>query len=98
MTTVTIYKNTCTQGVMMSEQGTGFSLTEWGSDTDMIKGFDDGGQNYVLPDGYTLGAIWGGLSAVFDTNDNYCELVMHSCGRPQLVSGDVKMPVLSLAD
>jgi len=38
MNTVTIYKITCTQGVMMSEQGTRFSLRPWGNNTDRIVG------------------------------------------------------------
>lgn len=33
------HKVTCTQGVYMSDQGTGFSLEPWGEDTIVIKGF-----------------------------------------------------------
>lgn len=93
--TVTIYKNTCTQSVSIWDQGTGFSLAPWGDDTDVIKGYDDGGRVYNLPDGYTVGEIWGGLPAIFDAQDNHCEIIKHSSGNPQLVSGfDRPMPVL----
>lgn len=98
MTTVKIYKVTCTKSIMMASQGTGFSLSEWGSNYDIswFDGYDDGGKNYKLPDGYNLGTIDAGQPAIFDQNNKYCDLVTHDCGRPQLISTSNHMPVLKL--
>jgi len=97
-TIVNIYEITCSEAYMMSEQGTGFSLVGWGNDTDRYKGNDDGGKNYVLPHGYALKSDIDGRPAIFDAQGGHCAIVMHSSGRPQLVSGSDKMPVLALAE
>lgn len=86
-TTVKIYENTCTQSISIWDEGSGLSLMGWGDNTDVIQGYDDDGKEYVLPDGYRLGEIWGGLPAIFDDGDSHCEIIKHSSGSPQLVSG-----------
>lgn len=96
MKTVKIYKNTCTQGVMIGREGDGFSLYPWGQDTSAIKGYDDGGKDYVLPDGYELAefANQQGKMGIFK-GDCYCDIHIHTSGHPQLVCGDLnEMPVL----
>ena len=50
--TVKIYKITCTSAYQMSETGERFSLSPWGKDTDYYKGYDDEGEEYILPEGY----------------------------------------------
>ena len=97
MRTVKIYKGTCTKSVMMSDQGTGFGLYPWGQNTDSIQGYDDGGQDYILPEGYEIARTKDGQQAIYH-GDNHCEIVRHSSGRPQLISGDPhNMPVLITA-
>lgn len=54
MTTTKIYHNTCTKAYMMSEQGSGFSLRPFGNNTEYYEGFDDGGVDYVLPNGFAI--------------------------------------------
>ena len=97
MATVTIYKVDCTRAYMMSEQGTGYSLEPWGSNTDYYEGDDDGGREYVLPDGYKVAPNTIGEPCIWDAAGRHCIIMMHSSGLPQLVSGQNKMPVLSEA-
>lgn len=86
MNTVTIYQVSVTSGYMASECGTRYSLTPWGSDTEYYTGRDDGGREYVLPDGYTVAKTRLGDEAIYDMEDNECEITTHSSRRPQLVS------------
>ena len=91
---VKIYKNTCVRGVMMAEQGTGFSLEPWGCDTNMMQGYDDGGKNYILPDNYEVCALKYGGTGIFH-GDIFCDILTHSSSRPQLFGGiGDPMPVL----
>lgn len=83
--TVTLYKITITRSIMMSDLGCGYSLRPWGNNTDMIEGHDDGGEQYVLPQGFEVSSTIGGEVAVF-RGSQHCPLVCHPSGRPQIVS------------
>ncbi len=83
MKTVRIYRQTCTNSYMMSEQGECFDLQPWGDDTDVIKGYDDGGKDYQLPEGYEVCELKHGGQGIF-LRDHYCDIETHSSGRPQL--------------
>ena len=63
---------------LYSEQGSGYSLSP--------EGHDDGGENYTLPDGYTLAESQGDPDELFDEKGRPCVIVMHSSGLPELVS------------
>lgn len=52
-------------------------------------------REYTFPDGYHVAKTSMGEDAIFDAADRCCEIVEHSSGLPQLVSGDRKMPVLA---
>lgn len=49
---------------------------------------------YALPAGYSVGENTIGSPMIFDPRGQGCELVEHTSGRPQLVSGLPTMPVL----
>ncbi len=99
MNTVNIYKIVCTQSTMAADQGTGFSLRPWGTDTDTIKGFDDGGQEYILPDGYSVAESRSKTPEIYNDDDKHCELVVHEpSGKPQIAGISRKMPVLILLE
>ncbi len=86
MNSIKLYKTTCTKGYMACEQGTGYSLQPWGSNTAYYEGHDDGGKVYALPEGYTVEQSNGGTDEVYDENGMHCSIVNHSSGRPELVS------------
>jgi hypothetical protein len=92
-TTVTIYKIAVLEAYMMSEQGTCFSLRPWGQNTDYYKGDDDGGREYVLPDGYELAETVDGIPAIFPVESHpgkrvmACTLGGYEDGRPVLLDG-----------
>lgn len=94
MKTVKLYKITCTKAFVASaELGSGFSLTPWGNDTEYYEGYDDGGKDYILPDGYEVAKSNGGTMEIYK-GDVCCSIKSHSCRRPQLVSDSYTMPVL----
>lgn len=86
MNTVTIYKVECTKAYQMTEQGTGYSLSPWGNDTEYYEGHDDGGRLYTLPEGYTVAQCNGGTEEIYDEQGKHCSIVMHKSGLPELVS------------
>lgn len=50
---------------------------------------------YDLPDGYTIAMCTDHERRIFDSRGTYCDIVEHSCGRPQLISASRHMPVLA---
>ena len=97
MEKVKIYKRKCVKSVLMSDQGEAYSLEPWGDDTMMIQGYDDGGKDYLLPDGYKLSKTQYGELAIYHSGV-YCDIIMHKAsGWPQLVSNDTyEMLVLGI--
>ena len=74
-TTCKIYQIDCTEAYQMSEQGTGYSLEPWGRNTAYYQGGDDGGKEYRLPDGYTVGMDGTGSQRIYNPAGNPCDLV-----------------------
>ena len=85
MTTVKIYKITREQTYMADEQGEGYSLEQWGNDTLYYKGYDDGGKEYQLPEGYEVAKTVSGDLAIYDASGNYCDLFTQN-GKPAIVT------------
>jgi hypothetical protein len=96
MARVKIYKITRTKTFRMDERGVGFSLSPWGEDTEEYEGYDDGGQYYDLPIGYTVAESKSGDEQIYNAANEHCPLVLNSCGRPQIIDNK-NCPVLTLA-
>ncbi len=73
--TVTIYQVTCYQGYSVHDQGVGFKLKPWGKDTTSYKGYDDGGKEYILPDGYEVAKNVYDERMIFGPDGRGCELM-----------------------
>ena len=87
MNTVKIYQITRTKAYMMGEQGTGYALHPWGNDTDQYHGYDDGGVDYVIPNGYHIAEDMSGSRHIYPIGENYpCELVMNKDGIPTITA------------
>lgn len=52
------------------------------------------GADYTLPDGYTVGVNIYEEPMIFDPRNRGCDIIVHSSGRPQLVSAMPNLPVL----
>lgn len=63
-------------------------------DCDEYHGDDSHGEEYLLPEGYSIGRMQCGELAIYDASNDACEIIEHECGRPQLISRNRKMPVL----
>ena len=72
----------------------GFTTLEPGCESAIDEYTQEIGE-YTLPDGYSVARTTYGDTAIFDANDDHCEIVMHPSGRPQLVSVGIRMPVLT---
>lgn len=98
LNTVRIYKVTVTKAFVASmELGEHLSLTPWGNDTAQYEGYDDDGQDYLLPLGYEVAEDSCGGLQIYDAQANHCTIITHPSGRPQLVTSDPhNMPVLAL--
>ena len=68
---VKIYAINCYQAPRMDETGKRYSLEPWGNDTDVYKGEDDGGNPYILPDGYEVAASEDGPLCIYDRDEHY---------------------------
>ena len=79
----------------MDEVGKGYSLEPYTSGSGYYTGDDDGGKEYQLPEGYSVTQTEYSGEAIFDADSSHCSIMVHSSGRPQLVSSGQKMPVLS---
>lgn len=72
MNAVKLYKITITKGINMADEGkTYFSLEPWGNSTTEIQGYDDGGQLYVLPNGYHVAESADGTLMLYGDRDNH---------------------------
>lgn len=87
MNTVKIYEHTRTETYMMREQGTGYSLYPYGKETRYYKGYDDGGQEYIIPEGFTVTEGQDEQLHFYDNRGNYCELTSRY-GKPAIVTDD----------
>lgn len=86
MSTVKLYKITRTKTYMMSEQGESISLYPAGESTSEYESYDDGGKDYILPDGYELGENTDGVKMIFDRLNKGCEIVLEDDDSVSLVS------------
>ncbi|QAT48449.1 XRE family transcriptional regulator [Caproiciproducens sp. NJN-50] len=83
---VTIYRINCFSAPEPEWEGESCSLLPWG-DPPGLRGQDDGGREYVLPERYAEGIAPGGSPAVFSEEGVLCELMLHN-GRPLLIDGE----------
>ena len=87
MATVRIYKVTVYESYRMDECGTRYTMLPWGGDTIDYRGCDDGGVDYVLPDGFEVGENYAGVPMVFTPEGEGC--VLENCGnKPGLRTKD----------
>lgn len=87
MARVKIYIYDITEATSIHEEGKGVSLIPWGNDTNYIRGSDDNGRDYVLPDGFETASDTYGHPQIYDKAGEYCELVLRN-GKPTLITLD----------
>lgn len=93
MNTVTIYFAECTKAYQMVEQhGPSASLRPWGDNTEHYEGADDGGAQYVLPDGFSVDELKSGEEAIFNGNDHYALATIQ--GQPALIGDSKYEPII----
>jgi len=94
---VELYKVTVTKSYMMSEQRAGYDLNPWSGNNRDYEGYDDGGREYILPDGFEVSKSTHGQLFIYRGND-HCEISVHyTSGLPMILCGDIISAVLKLA-
>lgn len=89
---VTIYKINCFSSPNPEQEGENCSLLPW-RNMPGLSGKDDGGREYVLPEGYGTGIAPGGDPAIFSTDGTLCDLMLHN-GCPLLVDSQKRRAYL----
>jgi hypothetical protein len=97
MEKIKIYRINCTEAYMADECGIRFALRPWTGNTIHYKGDDDGGMDYLLPDGLHLDIGNDELPHIYADDGTCCDLVTHVSGHPQVAVSLEYMPVLQLA-
>lgn len=87
MNTVKIYGITCYQAPEMYATGERYSLAPWGHDAPGYRGEDDGGEEYILPDGYHVAEDNSGTKHIYPVRVSYpCELTTNANGIPTITA------------
>ncbi|HCW80850.1 MAG TPA: hypothetical protein DG942_07095 [Ruminococcaceae bacterium] len=90
---VTVYKIKCYAALEPSKEGDSCSLLPWDDSDPGVRGEDDGGREYVLPEGYTQGSSESGSPAIFGESGNRCDLLLHN-GCPLLIDSKKRLAPL----
>ena len=85
--TVTIYEIECSRAYSMSEQGVGYSLSPWGSNTEYYEGDDDGGEEYDLPDGFEVAESNAGTLEIYVPDGSHYSLTSNAYRSGPLLAG-----------
>lgn len=73
--TVKLYKINQTKAYQMSEQGEGYSLEPYFSGSNHYEGYDDGGKDYILPEGYEVGESTMDELQIYSDKGEYCQII-----------------------
>ena len=87
MNTVKIYGITCYQAPQMYATGERVSLAPWGKNVPGYQGEDDGGTDYILPEGYHVAEDNSGTKRIYPVGENFpCELLRNKDGIPTITA------------
>lgn len=95
MQTVKIYKIYCNKSFGMLKRDTWYCLEPWSGNTSDYDGSDDGGKDYIIPDGFTVSKGNDNMLHFYDSNNNYCKLTTEF-GKPAIMIG-TSFKVLKMA-
>ena len=92
MDTVTLYRIFCYHAPHEEQEGETFSLVPWTEENATLQCEDDGGKDYVLPEGYGLSAE-NGIPVILNPDNQPCGLQEHN-GFPLLIDIAKKLAIL----
>ena len=87
MNTVKLYRVTTTKIHQISEQGVSYSLYPWSGNNRDYEGSDDGGKDFVLPDGFQVSDSTTGERQIYDAKGEPCGITNKS-NYPCLLTSD----------
>jgi hypothetical protein len=90
--TVKLYIITCTKAYRMDEQGTRVSLEPWQSNSIYYDGYDDGGHDYILPDGYHVARANDEMLHIYRRDKSQPETLMLVGHTPAIIDTDGNAP------
>lgn len=87
MNTVKIYRIYCHNAPEMYATGERLSLEPWGKNTPDYQGEDDGGTEYILPDGYHVSEDRAGTPHIYPVGESCpCGLSINKGGIPTITA------------
>lgn len=86
MATAKIYHIWRDRGIHVGETGEGWDVRPYGNNTGMLNGTDDGGQDYILPDGYSVGQDCDGVPHLYSDKDSMPVMLVNNGGHPVIVT------------
>lgn len=86
MATARIYTVSCYKAYEAYATGTRYSLHPWGHNTPDYEGEDDGGVDYLLPDGYEVAESISGSLYIYDSEGGACALAETKDGLPAILT------------
>ena len=89
---VTVYRITCFSAPEPGREGESCSLLPFREEPG-LSGRDDGGRDYVLPEGYGAGIGPGGAPSVYSAEGALCEIMLHN-GAPLLIDAQKRRAYL----
>ena len=93
MKNVKIYKIYIEQSYEISTDRSAYSLSPWGENTAYYKGDDDGGRDYILPDGYEVALNANDDLTIFNAKAKGCDLIKYN-GKPAIEDTDSDYPIV----
>ena len=97
LNTVTLYKITQTIAFQMSEQGEGYSLEPYSSNSTYYEGEDDGGKDYILPEGYTVAEAMMGETQIYNSKGEHCQIIK-KFNSPCLITSEGEIMLAQVKD
>jgi len=97
LNTVTLYKIKQTKAFQMSEQGEGYSLELYSSNSTYYEGEDDGGKEYILPEGYYVAEAMIGEPQIYNAKGEYCQIIK-KFNSPCLVTSEGEIMLAQVKD
>ncbi|OWR25678.1 hypothetical protein CDO73_26230 [Saccharibacillus sp. O23] len=84
--TMKIYKITVSAGASIHDEGVHHGLEPWGHDTPVMKGWDDEGTLYYVPEGYEVARTTEGRLGLFDAAGQSVDIYTNSENKPYILT------------
>lgn len=97
MAKATIYTITVTKAHETGDQETFYSLEPWGANSQYYEGYDDGGKDFLLPEGVAVGRDKNGARILYEKSSGRAVEICGMDGGPVLRYADHRYPLETMS-